>query len=128
MLMKVSNGKCIICGQNKETLNHLFWECKAVKSFLDNVNQLIGSLRPENSFVLNYKYMVLGNLNKRYKTLILKPSIIILQLQCYNYSNEICTLLQLCKEECGWIPDPILFHVRRQYIVTNMGHGKEKGA
>ena len=30
MLMKVSNGKCNICGQNKETLKHLFWECKTV--------------------------------------------------------------------------------------------------
>ena len=26
--------------------------------------------------------------------------------KCYNYSNELCTLLQLCKKECGWIPDP----------------------
>ena len=30
MLTKVSNGKCNICGQNKETLKHLFWECKTV--------------------------------------------------------------------------------------------------
>jgi len=27
MLMKVLNGKCNICGQNKETLKHLFCEC-----------------------------------------------------------------------------------------------------
>ena len=41
---------------------------------------------------------------------------------CYHYINEMCTLLQLCKKECGWIPDLTLFHVRGQYIVTNIGH------
>jgi len=60
MLMKVSNGKCNICGKNKETLN----TCSG------NVKPFIGSLLPEHIFVLNYKYMVLGSLNKRYKTLI----------------------------------------------------------
>ena len=79
MLMKVSNGKCNICGKNKETIKHLFWEWKTVKSCLENVNQLIGSLLPENMFVLNYKYMVLERLNKQYKHLLtqlfLKPSI-----------------------------------------------------
>ena len=33
MLMKVSNGKCNICGQNKENIKHLFWECKRVEAF-----------------------------------------------------------------------------------------------
>ena len=68
MLMTVSTGKCNLCGQYNETLKHLFCEYKTVKSFLENVNQLIG----ENIFVLNYKYMVLGSLNKQ---LFLKPSI-----------------------------------------------------
>jgi len=34
--------------------------------------------------------------------------------KCYNYSNEMCTLLQLCKKEGGWIPDLTLFYVREQ--------------
>jgi len=34
MLMKVSNGKCIICGQYIEALKHVFCECKTVKSTL----------------------------------------------------------------------------------------------
>jgi len=50
MLLKVSNGKCNIYGQNQETLKHVFWECKTVTSCLENVNQLIGSLLPENTY------------------------------------------------------------------------------
>ena len=39
---------------------------------------------------------------------------------------KLYTQLQLCMKEWGWIPDHILFRVWGQWIVTNLGHEKDK--
>ena len=63
MLMKVSNGKCIICGQYNEALKHVFCECKTVKSTLRTCKTVNRKLTSRKQFC--FKLQVHGARNSQ---------------------------------------------------------------
>ena len=69
-LMGYSNGICILCSNNIETIRHLFFECSKIQHVWKVCIDKMKVFSPKEQLSLTYTPLVIGYVDSKHKTII----------------------------------------------------------
>ena len=89
------SGNCTFCGETKEELSHIFYECKVITKIWCKIKDLFKQIDNTAVFQLNAETVLLNTVHKKAMHVF---NFIVLSVKCYIYSKK-CTSQTILAQE-----------------------------